>query len=331
MKSPADVGSRVRDRRQGRGIGPESGVPVRPFKARSPRAHLMRIMTEVPCVQSTGKVRQNCFTSRAILPFSLDRGPLRLQRSVETDDICPRLRSRNVGTQVAIRLVMPIIDSSGIHNILVLDDEPACTDMLKEWLAPCPRYHVQTSNFPVDALAWLEVQSFDLLICDLSMPGMDGLDVAKKVKEIDPDLEIIILTGVPSYDAAIESLRVRIFDYVTKPMNPNAFLETVADALARRSLSQGLNRGLSRVRNMTRVQRALGGRLHGRRESACRALEVDSKTQLGLILSEITNQLLVLDSISQELNVSVASRMQASLSRIADNVDRVCEEILPED
>ena len=82
-------------------------------------------------------------------------------------------------------------------------------------------------------LLWKEV--FDLILLDLKMPGMDGLEVLRQVNRIAPDTQIILLTAHGSLESAIEALRSGAHDYLLKPSSPNQILQSVQSGLARRA------------------------------------------------------------------------------------------------
>ncbi|MBA3944657.1 MAG: response regulator transcription factor [Herpetosiphonaceae bacterium] len=81
------------------------------------------------------------------------------------------------------------------------------------------------------ALALVHQQPFDLLLLDLKMPGLSGIDVARRARELQPDAAIIVLTGHGSLDSALEGIHVGVFDYLLKTSSPQDVLARVAAAL----------------------------------------------------------------------------------------------------
>ena len=77
-----------------------------------------------------------------------------------------------------------------------------------------------------------------VVVTDLKMPGMDGLDVLRKVKEVNPEIHVIVATGHGSVDTAVQAMREGAYHYVTKPINPTVLLKMVTDVAERRSLRQ---------------------------------------------------------------------------------------------
>lgn len=119
-------------------------------------------------------------------------------------------------------------------NVLVVDDEPVArqslTDILKlegYAVVPTPNGHA--------AVEYVRTHPIDLMIVDLRMPGMDGLEVVQVVNQISPETEIILLTAFGSTESAIQALRLRIHDYLLKPASPAQVLASVKKGLARRN------------------------------------------------------------------------------------------------
>ncbi len=113
------------------------------------------------------------------------------------------------------------------YKIMVIDDEPEICNILKEFLEGLG-YQVITANSGPEGLNLISQNVVDVLILDLNMPGMHGIDVLKKVKLIYPNIFVIILTGFPSVDTAVESMKLGAFDYLVKPIDFKR-LEVVLD------------------------------------------------------------------------------------------------------
>jgi len=119
-------------------------------------------------------------------------------------------------------------------NILVVDDEPVERQTLTDILR-LEGYHVSSVSNGEAAVDFVRHNPVDLLVLDLRMPGMSGLDVVKVVSRSAPDVEIILLTAHGSMESAIDALRSRIHDYLLKPASPAQILESVGRGLLRRS------------------------------------------------------------------------------------------------
>ena len=119
-------------------------------------------------------------------------------------------------------------------NILVVDDEPVARQSLSDILK-LEGYNVASAPNGQAAVEHVRTHSVDLMIVDLRMPGMDGLEVVQVVNQIAPDTEVILLTAFGSTETAIQALRLRIHDYLLKPASPVQIIATVKKGLARRS------------------------------------------------------------------------------------------------
>jgi two-component system KDP operon response regulator KdpE len=118
-------------------------------------------------------------------------------------------------------------------NILVVDDENVARQSLTEILK-LEGYNVISVANGQAAVEHVRTHPVDLMVVDLRMPGMDGLQVIQVVNQVSPDTEVILLTAHGSTDSAIQALRLRIHDYLTKPAAPSQVLASVKKGLARR-------------------------------------------------------------------------------------------------
>lgn len=137
------------------------------------------------------------------------------------------------------------------HHILVADDEAPIRLTMCDLLER-EGYTVMTAENGEAALALVFERPFDLLLLDLKMPGLSGIEVAQRARARLPDAEIIILTGHGSLDSALEGLHVGVFDYVLKTADPEHVLSRVRAALAH----QQAERRKERV--MTAIQAVAG-------------------------------------------------------------------------
>jgi two-component system, sensor histidine kinase and response regulator len=123
------------------------------------------------------------------------------------------------------------MDSNKPH-ILIVDDEMGPRESLKMILNPY--YTVHVAERGGQAVDFLNRFPVDLVTLDLKMPGFTGINVLEKVKQHDPDIEAIIITGYGSLDTAIEGLRLGAFDYISKPFDVNHILSLVRRGIERR-------------------------------------------------------------------------------------------------
>jgi len=115
-------------------------------------------------------------------------------------------------------------------RVLVVDDEAAIREMLAKALALAD-YEVETVADGRTAIERLRVVSYDLLITDLRMPGVDGLTVIREARRLRADLPVIIITGYSSESAAIEAIDLGVSGYLTKPFRVPKVLAVAAKAL----------------------------------------------------------------------------------------------------
>jgi putative nucleotidyltransferase with HDIG domain len=121
------------------------------------------------------------------------------------------------------------------ERILIVDDEASVCSVLQKHLQSDGAECV-TSHDAYDALGWMERQHFDLVISDMMMPGMSGMDLLHRVKEQDPEIAFIMVTGLRDIQTAVDSLRVGACDFITKPFELPAIRRAVDRAFERRRL-----------------------------------------------------------------------------------------------
>jgi len=125
-------------------------------------------------------------------------------------------------------------------NILIVDDEPGPRESLRMVLQD--DYNVTCVSDGRQALHLIKTRPVDLVTLDLQLPGLEGTDLLREVKAIDPNIEVIIVTGCGDLHSAIESIHHGVFDYVTKPFNIAEIKMAVAKSLERRRLNLELAR-----------------------------------------------------------------------------------------
>ncbi|MFH1723317.1 MAG: response regulator [Elusimicrobiota bacterium] len=117
------------------------------------------------------------------------------------------------------------------QSILALDDEPHMLRLLERIITEKTPYRISTTDNPLELPGLLEKDTYDLVITDLKMPGMDGLDVLRLLKEKNRPEEVIIITAFGSMETAIEALSLGVFDYLTKPFKKEQIIFTVDRAM----------------------------------------------------------------------------------------------------
>jgi len=121
-------------------------------------------------------------------------------------------------------------------NILVVDDEETMRDSCRQTLAQNGN-RVEVAEDGSKALSVLEKESFDLIILDLKMPGLSGMEVLKKIKEDDPEVVVVVITGYATIESAVEAMKSGAYDFIPKPFTPASLRMIVERALEKRKLS----------------------------------------------------------------------------------------------
>ena len=114
-------------------------------------------------------------------------------------------------------------------SILILDDEPIVTKRLKPSLEK-KGYYVETFTRSIDAITRFKQRPFDIVITDLKMEGIDGMEFLTEVKEMRPETEVIVITGFATMDTAKESFQKGVLDFLAKPFRLSEIHEAVAKA-----------------------------------------------------------------------------------------------------
>jgi nitrogen regulation protein NR(I) len=117
-----------------------------------------------------------------------------------------------------------------MSRILVVDDEPSVLTAFREILA-AGGHEVVTASRAEAALERLEAEPYELVILDICMPGMDGLDALQRIKQRQPRLPVIVMTGYGTMETAVEATKRGAFDYQLKPLEPAEMLGTIDRAL----------------------------------------------------------------------------------------------------
>ena len=110
-----------------------------------------------------------------------------------------------------------------LGRIVLVDDEPNLLAALQQMIR-AHGYEVAGFTAGVEALAALKVKDFDILLTDLMMPGMNGIELFRQAAEIDPHIIGIIMTGHATVQTAIEAMKVGVYDYLLKPFKTHSLL-----------------------------------------------------------------------------------------------------------
>ncbi len=120
-------------------------------------------------------------------------------------------------------------------GILVVDDEASVCDALQKWFK-FDGYRVETAENANVALQKLQDSSWDIVLLDIKMPGMDGLELQRRIKQIDKNIITIMITAFASVDTSIQALKEGAFDYIIKPIDPNDMSHLIRNAVEQRRL-----------------------------------------------------------------------------------------------
>jgi len=122
-------------------------------------------------------------------------------------------------------------------SILIVDDEAAVRDSLKSWFEK-DGYQADSAFDAVDALKKLSARSWDVVLLDIKMPSISGMELLQRVREIDPDIMCIMITAYASVETAVEALKGGAFDYVVKPVDPDDLTRIVRRAVEQHKLKK---------------------------------------------------------------------------------------------
>jgi len=122
-------------------------------------------------------------------------------------------------------------------KILIIEDEAAIRRVLtKILLEESDTYAVEEAEDGLVGIDKIKKEDFDLVLCDIKMPKMDGVEVLEAVKKIKPEIPMIMISGHGDLDTAVNTMRLGAFDYISKPPDLNRLLNTVRNALDRKEL-----------------------------------------------------------------------------------------------
>ena len=124
-----------------------------------------------------------------------------------------------------------------MSKILIIEDEEAIRRVLTKILnEENSSYDIFEASDGLLAIEFIKNQDFDLILCDIKMPKMDGLEVLEATKKIKPDIPIVMISGHGDLETAVETMRHGAYDYISKPPDLNRLLNTVRNALDRKKL-----------------------------------------------------------------------------------------------
>ena len=124
-----------------------------------------------------------------------------------------------------------------MSKILIIEDEEAIRRVLVKILTEENKdYQVSESEDGLAGIELIKASDFDLILCDIKMPKMDGVEVLEAVKKIKPEIPIVMISGHGDLDTAVNTMRLGAYDYISKPPDLNRLLNTIRNALDRKKL-----------------------------------------------------------------------------------------------
>ena len=127
--------------------------------------------------------------------------------------------------------------NKNMSKILIIEDEAAIRRVLKKIISEENEgYEVEEAADGLQGLEMILNNDYDLVLCDIKMPKMDGVEVLEKVKKVKPEIPIVMISGHGDLDTAVNTMRLGAFDYISKPPDLNRLLNTVRNALDKKEL-----------------------------------------------------------------------------------------------
>ena len=117
-------------------------------------------------------------------------------------------------------------------NILIVDDELEICKVLKKYLEIESEYNVEFETNPVDALERIKRGGFHIVLSDIMMPGLDGIELLREIKKVDGLVQVIMMTAYSTVDKVIACLEIGAADYIMKPFGDIAEVKEIIDQVA---------------------------------------------------------------------------------------------------
>ena len=131
-------------------------------------------------------------------------------------------------------------------RVLVVDDDKAICEYMETFLAK-DGFEVKTLSDPSGAPEEVKNGGYHLVVLDLMMPKLDGLQVLERIRKVDNDVAVVIFTGYPSLETAVQSMKMDAVDYLKKPFNPEEFRVVVDRVMRKKGLLRSPEENLHRV------------------------------------------------------------------------------------
>lgn len=201
-----------------------------------------------------------------------------------------------------------VAESVSERSVLVVDDETGVRDLISRWLVS-GGYAVASAAGADEALGLIEEAPPAVAVCDIRMPGHDGLWLADRIRHEHPETAVIMATGVQDVGAAVESLRQGVVDYLTKPFGRDRLREAVLRGLEWHRSAIDSRRWRESLETETQSR-------HSRLADAIVALQIDSDEALDAMLSMLTIR--DRDAYAHAYRVAALSASMARILGVAD-------------
>lgn len=189
-------------------------------------------------------------------------------------------------------------------RILIVDDDPAICEYMETFLTQ-DGYEVRTLSDPSSVVDEVKVGGYHLVILDLMMPKLHGIEVLKRIRKVDTDVAIVIFTGYPSLETAVESMKLDAIDYIKKPFSIDEFREVIQRVIRKKGL----------IRNPEeRLHKVIGETIRGLRKTRDLTLKQMSR-RTGLSVSLLSQ----IERAESSASISSLYKISAALdSRLTD-------------
>lgn len=142
-------------------------------------------------------------------------------------------------------------------SLLIVDDEESVRDSLYNWFIE-DGFQVQCAANAKEALTMVETEDFDIIITDIKMPGMDGLEMHRRIRALNKEAIVIIMTAFASVETAVQALKDGAFDYVTKPFDPDDLSHLIRNAAQQISLKSENETLKNKVISLENIEDLIG-------------------------------------------------------------------------
>lgn len=131
-------------------------------------------------------------------------------------------------------------------KVLIVDDDKAICELMQTFLER-DGYFAKTLSDPTTIDDEVKNGGYHLIVLDLMMPKLDGIEALKRIRKIDSDVAVVIFTGYPNLESAVQSMKLDAVDYIKKPFEPDEFREVLGRVMAKKGLARTPEEQLHRV------------------------------------------------------------------------------------